>query len=164
MTRRLLIVDLTWSWVFSRSMGAVTVRDTASASPAARTNVLHAPKPDTSSGNSMGIARLSPTSKTYRHTKWGICHPLLIVLLFILEVTAQVNHIFTPLLCWSVWTFNVRVMLPDDFTRLCFHDDTSSPMFSTGLRMIWCKNSDQSIVIELSLSILPLTNTTENQE
>lgn len=67
-----LITELTWSWVFSRSMGAVTVRETTSASPAARTNVLHAPNPDAPSGNSMGIARLSPTSKTYRQKKWKI--------------------------------------------------------------------------------------------
>lgn len=65
----IISVYLTWSWVLRRSMGAVTVRDTASASPAARTNVLHTPKPDASSGNSRGIARLSPTSKTYRQTK-----------------------------------------------------------------------------------------------
>lgn len=58
----------TWSWVFSRSMGAVAVLDTASARPDASTNVLQAPKPDISLGNSMGIARLSPTSNTYRRS------------------------------------------------------------------------------------------------
>ena len=57
----------TWSWVFKRSMGAVTVLDTASASPAARTNLLHIPESGPSSGNSKGIARLSPTSNTYKH-------------------------------------------------------------------------------------------------
>lgn len=100
----------------------------------------------------------SPLHQKPTHAKCGICHPLLIVWLFSFEMTAQVNIIFTPLLCWSVWANNVRVMLPDDFTRLCFHDDTSSPTFSTGLRMIWCKNSVQSIVMELSLSILPVTH------
>lgn len=48
----------------------------------------------------------------------------------------------------------------NDHTKLCFHEDTSSPMLSTGLRMMWCKNSSQSTVIELSLSILMLPKTT----
>lgn len=49
-------------------MGAVTVRDTPSAKPAARTNVLQAPNPDVSSGNWIGMARLSPTSKTFKQS------------------------------------------------------------------------------------------------
>lgn len=118
-------------------MGAVTLRETASASPAARTNVFHTPKPDASSGNSMGIARLSPTSKTYRRT-----------------IVSSLMPKWTPLLRWSVASSDV--MWPRDLTRLCFHEDTSSPMLSTGLRMTWCRNSPQSTVIELSLSILVL--------
>lgn len=55
-------------------MGAVTLRETASASPAARANVLHTPKLDACSGNSMGIARLSPTSKTCRPTTMFVLH------------------------------------------------------------------------------------------
>lgn len=44
-------------------------------------------------------------------------------------------------------------------TSWCFHEVTSSLMLSTGLRMTCCRNSLQSTVIELSLSIL--TNTTK---
>lgn len=120
-------------------MGAVTVRDTASARPAARTNVLHAPKPEASSGNSMGIARLSPTSKTYN----CIHHPLIILSLLVFEW-----------MCHSITRSNILARPPAEPTRLCFHDDTSSPMLSTGFRMTQCRNSAQSTVIELSLSIL----------
>lgn len=127
-------------------MGAVTLRDTASASPAERTNVLHAPKPDASSGNSMGIARLSPTSKTYRQIKNEQSSSLITVLLLMLKWMC--HSLCTPLLCWAS---------KDDLTRLCFHEDTSSPMLSTGLRMTWCRNSPQSTVMELSLSILMST-------
>lgn len=139
-------MELTWSWVLRRSMGAVRVRETASDSPAERTNLFHSPKPVASSGNSMGIARLSPTSKTSEWTKWvttlitvslrntegGQC---LIVIIHICFTKVLHHH-------------------SKDLTRLCFHEDTSSPMLSTGLRMTCCRNSPQSTVMELSLSIL----------
>lgn len=145
---KLLWRDVTWSWVLRRSMGAVIVRETASESPDARTNLFHSPKPDASSGNSMGIARLSPTSKTSGWMKWVIT--LIIVPLHNASGWTVHCSFCTPLLHWGV-AHPIR-----DLTRLCFHEDTSSPMLSTGLRMTWCRNSPQSTVMELSLSILVL--------
>lgn len=87
-----------------------------------------------------------------------IRHPLNTVLLLMLKWTVNVSQF--------VWTsalvkcYRIGVMWPPDLTRLCFQEDTSSPMSSTGLRMIWWRNSSQSTVIELSLSILVFTQTT----
>lgn len=94
------LVELTWSWVLRRSMGAVIVRETASESPDARTNLFHSPKPGTSSGNSMGIARLSPTSKTSGWMKWVIT--LIIVPLHNASGWTVHCSFCTPLLHWGV--------------------------------------------------------------
>lgn len=93
-------MELTWSWVLRRSMGAVRVRETASDSPAERTNLFHSPKPVASSGNSMGIARLSPTSKTSEWTKWVIT--LITVSLHNTYRWAVPHSYYTHLFHWSV--------------------------------------------------------------
>lgn len=160
-------MELTWSWVLRRSMGAVTLRETASASPAAKANVLHTAKPDACSGNSMGIARLSPTSKTCRPTttiflRVQMRHHVYDCAITHTEVDCSCLRDYAHL-CFR-WSVASSVTWPQSLTRLCFQEDTSSPMLSTGLRMTWCRNSVQSTVIELSLSILVFTKTsaTEN--
>lgn len=199
--------QLTWSWVLRRSMGAVTVRDTASARPAERANVLHIPKPDASSGNSIGKARLSPTSKTYKRTFRRITFLILLTVDCIgVRCTPTSVHVhvqgFKHLIvrctrenvlkdsikikCMLksankrgakfplktvlqktgtgegqrfLYHLSSKVTWERHLTRLCFHEDTSSPKLSTGLMMTWCRNSSQSTVIELSLSILLLAKT-----
>ena len=83
-------------------MGAVTVRDMASASPAARTNLRHIPEPDSSSGNSKDRGRLSPTSNT--------CNDDIYCYIYIYSFVYQVYcFVYFPVLgvnCYSLYLLN----------------------------------------------------------
>ena len=181
-------MDLTCSWILRRSIGAVIVRDTASDNPAAKTNLFHMPEP--SSGNSVGMERLSPTSKTCNqkifffyyapnmrsfiiHEHWwhqgspytGITG--IGGMMSLGEWTGK-HTLYGGVIVWttlanfiiicSPHSQQLTVTSPATPTRLFFHEDTSSPMFSAGLRMTWCKNSPHSTVMELSWSSLTVRN------